>query len=157
MNAFPTKAGLTNLQKGRATVFTLWKLQEAKSWLIISLSKCYKLKTWSVIYRLENEYLWTIKRLLYGQSINKQIHYMTPNRDPCRYSTVFSSETAPTLLHLNDFYMEPSHFAKTSVNLCRNGKLTHVVSVSPFSAIVSFESEKVKAATWKCGSCVVYH
>lgn len=72
---------------------------------------------------------------------------MTPNRYPCQSSTVFSSETAPTLLHLNDFYMEPSHSAKTSVNLFRNGKLTHVASMSPFSAIVSFESKKAKAAT----------
>ena len=72
---------------------------------------------------------------------------MTPSRYPCRCSTVFSSETAPTLPHLNDFYMEPSHSAKPSVNLCRNGKLTHVASMSPFSAIVSFESEKVKVAT----------
>lgn len=75
--AFPIKAGLTNLQKGRTTVFTLWKLQEARSWLTISLSKCYKLKTWNIIYRLENEYTWTSRNSCMGTVlINKFITWL---------------------------------------------------------------------------------
>lgn len=82
----------------RTTVFTLCfyiTLQEAKSWLIISLSKCCKFKTWEVIYRLENEYMWTWRDSSMGTVlINKFITWL-PTEPLAGLAPIFSFENCP--------------------------------------------------------------